>query len=166
MPGSNNATLCTHARPAPKEVDTLLALAEDQCAAKGLRLTERRRDVLQLLLREHRALGAYEILDLLRLSDQGKASPPIAYRALDFLTEHGFAHKIERLSAFVACVHPDQSHAPAFMICRCCHHVTEAHVDQAALGLGSVLDDTGFAIERTMIEIEGLCAHCTDQPAA
>ena len=63
-----------------------------------------------MLLQEHRALGAYAILD--RLRDAGFGSqPPVAYRALDFLVENGFVHKIERLNAFVACSHPGASHS-------------------------------------------------------
>ena len=83
----------------------LLAAAETRCAKESLRLTPVRRKVLELLLQEHRALGAYAILDLLREAGFG-SQPPVAYRALDFLAEHGFVHKIERLNAFVACVHP------------------------------------------------------------
>ena len=78
-----------------------LLAAEERCQEAELRFTPVRRKVLELLLREHRALGAYAILDMLR--EAGFASqPPVAYRALEFLTEHGFVHKIERLSAFVA----------------------------------------------------------------
>ena len=74
--------------------------AEDYCTKYKLQFTPLRRKVLELLLQEHRALGAYAILDLLR--DAGFSSqPPVAYRALSFLVEHGFAHKIERLNAFV-----------------------------------------------------------------
>ncbi len=36
--------------------------AESQCAARGLRLTPVRRRVLEILLAEHRALGAYDLL--------------------------------------------------------------------------------------------------------
>jgi Fur family zinc uptake transcriptional regulator len=80
-----------------------------RCAAEGLRLTPVRRKALELLLKEHRALGAYAILDRLRAAGFG-SQPPVAYRALDFLTQHGFAHKIERLNAFIACAHPGESH--------------------------------------------------------
>jgi Fur family zinc uptake transcriptional regulator len=81
-----------------------LAAAEARCAAGGLRFTPVRRKVLEILLQDHRALGAYSILD--RLREEGFGSqPPVAYRALDFLVANGLAHKIERLNAFIACVH-------------------------------------------------------------
>ena len=78
-------------------VSEALAAAEARCAAEGLRFTPVRRKVLDILLQEHRALGAYDILDMLREEGLG-SQPPVAYRALDFLVTHGFAHKIERLN--------------------------------------------------------------------
>ena len=92
---------------------------------KGVRLTPVRRRVLEILLEEHRALGAYDVLQ--RLAAEGFGNqPPVAYRALDFLVEQGLAHRIRRLNAFTACMHPGEAHAPAFLICRACDAVAEA----------------------------------------
>lgn len=142
-----------------------LVAAEIHCAAEGLRLTPVRRKVLELLLREHRALGAYAILDLLREAGFG-SQPPVAYRALDFLVEHGFVHKIERLNAFVACAHPHKSHSPAFMICRLCDAVAEAHAMPAKGALGDAARAAGFQIEKTVVEAEGVCPACADKADA
>jgi Fur family zinc uptake transcriptional regulator len=117
--------------------------------------------VLELLLQEHRALGAYAILDLLRDAGFG-SQPPVAYRALDFLAEHGFVHKIERLNAFVACSHPGEAHSPAFMICRVCDTVAEAQSVPAKGALGAAARATGFQIERAVVEAEGLCPSCAE----
>ena len=142
-------------------VSQALAATDAHCAERGLNLTPVRRKVLEFLLAEHRALGAYAILDLLR--DAGfKSQPPVAYRALEFLTEHGFAHKIERLNAFVACAHPCQDHAPAFMICRVCDCVAEAHALPEKGLLAKAASKAGFQIERTVIEAEGLCPDCAE----
>ncbi|EBA12209.1 transcriptional repressor [Roseobacter sp. CCS2] len=142
-----------------------LAAAEARCAAEGLRLTPVRQKVLELLLREHRALGAYAILDLLRDAGFG-SQPPVAYRALDFLAEHGFVHKIERLNAFVACAHPNENHSPAFMICRLCDAVAEAHSTPAKGALGDAARAAGFQIEKTVVEAEGVCPACVDKADA
>ena len=142
-------------------VSTALDAADAHCAEAGLRLTPVRRKVLELLLQEHRALGAYAILDLLREAGFG-SQPPVAYRALDFLVAHGFAHKVERLNAFVACAHPGAQHAPAFMICRKCDAVAEAHTTFNASELRAAADATGFVIERTVLEAEGVCPACAD----
>ena len=141
-------------------VQSALAAAEGICAEKKVQLTPIRRRVFEILLENHQAMGAYDILA--RLNAEGLGSkPPVAYRALSFLVEHGFAHRIERLNAFIACTHPGASHAPAFMICRSCGNVAEAEVSEA---LGPAADRAGFQIEQTVIEAEGLCPTC--QPGA
>ncbi len=142
-----------------KCVTTALEAAENQCVDSGLRLTPVRRKVLELLLKEHRALGAYAILDLLREAGFG-SQPPVAYRALEFLTDHGFVHKIERLNAFVACNHPGINHSPAFMICRLCNAVAEANSTPGKESLGDAARATGFQIEKTVVEAEGVCPAC------
>lgn len=137
---------------------------EAHCDASGLKLTPVRRRVLELLLQEHRALGAYDILDRLR-ADGFAAQPPVAYRALDFLVSHGFAHKIERLNAFVACAHPGEHHAPAFFICRKCDAVAEAQTEPEKGALGSSAAQVGFQIERAVVEAEGICPNCNPDSA-
>ena len=142
-----------------------LAAAEARCAAEGLRLTPGRRKVLEILLQDHRALGAYTILDRLREDGFG-SQPPVVYRALDFLAANGLAHKIERLNAFIACVHPSHSHTPAFMICRLCDAVAEAQSSPARGALGDAARATGFRIERTVVEASGVCPACADEADA
>jgi Fur family zinc uptake transcriptional regulator len=132
--------------------------AEDACAAQGLRLTKGRRRVLEILLQKHRAMGAYDILGL--LSDEGFASqPPVVYRALDFLVANGFAHKIQKLNAYIACAHPGDSHTPVFLICRGCETVAETAASLKST-LGEVADKIGFKIETTIVEAEGMCPTC------
>lgn len=136
-----------------------VALVDERCREQGLQFTPVRRRVLELLLEGHRALGAYDILD--RLREEGLGSqPPVAYRALDFLVKNGFAHKIERLNAFVACTCPGAHHAPAFLICRSCDKVAEAELDMRQGRLGESATELGFVIERAVVEAEGLCPNC------
>ena len=103
-------------------VQSALAAADDACAVRKVQMTPVRRRTLEILLESHAALGAYDVLA--RLDKDGFGSkPPVAYRALTFLVDQGFVHRIERLNAFVACAHPGASHDPAFMICRGCGKV-------------------------------------------
>jgi Fur family zinc uptake transcriptional regulator len=143
-------------------VDQVMDAADSYCAANGLRFTPVRRKVLELLLEEHRALGAYKIMEL--LGDAGFGTqPPVAYRALDFLVEHGFAHKIERLNAFVACVHPGEKYSPIFMICRSCQSVAEVHASLESGILGEAARANNFLIDKVTIEAEGICPSCKDR---
>jgi Fur family zinc uptake transcriptional regulator len=142
----------------------LLARADALAADKGLRLTPVRRRVLQILLESHKAMGAYDVLD--RLASEGFGNqPPVAYRALDFLVEQGLAHRVARLNAFAACMHPGESHAPVFLICRSCGRVAEAEAAPAAAAVGSAAKVQGFAVERLTVEALGLCPACAE-PAA
>ena len=145
-------------------ISDAMQMAETLCARKKLQFTPVRRRVLEILLNEHRALGAYDILNI--LSDEGLGSqPPVVYRALDFLVGHGLAHRIERLNAYAACAHLDHDHMPAFLICRACKAVAEAETELAQGGLGQAAENAGFLIERVVVEAEGLCPACADQAA-
>jgi Fur family transcriptional regulator, zinc uptake regulator len=136
-----------------------LAAAEAYCRARGLRFTRARAFALETLLESHRATTAYELLDRLRAAGLG-SQPPIAYRALEFLVEHGFAHRIERLGAYVACTRCGEAHPAAFIICRTCRKVAETALGGRAADLGLGAEAAGFAVERIVVEAEGLCAPC------
>ena len=144
-------------------VATALDCAERTCKERKAQLTPVRRRVLEILLENHSAMGAYDVLA--RLDAEGFGSkPPIAYRALTFLVDQGFVHRIERLNAFVACTHPGAAHNPAFMICRDCGLVAEAQSEN--LGVQKAASESGFLVEQTVIEAQGLCPACQpDSPA-
>ena len=138
--------------------DALLA-AQTYCDEHQLNLTPGRRRVLEILLEEHRALGAYDVLERLRQDGLG-SQPPVAYRCLDFLVTHGFAHRIERLNAFIACARPQADHYPAFLICRLCDSVAETTSAPSRGLLGSAARDAGFLVEQTVVEAIGVCPEC------
>ena len=140
-----------------------LALAEARLSGAGQRLTPVRRRTLQILLESHRALGAYDVLERL-VADGFANQPPVAYRALEFLEEQGLVHRIRRLNAFTACMHPGEHHAPAFLICRECHIVAEAPASGVIHALEGAARPLGFAIERATVEALGLCPACKPAP--
>ncbi len=152
-PASHNHARC---------VTDALRATMARCSDEGLRFTPVRRRVLEILLEEHRAMGAYEVLE--RLQSEGLGTqPPIAYRALDFLIAHGFAHRIERLNAFIACAHPGEEHVPAFLICSGCRLVAEMTAFPGAQVFETGARVGGFRIDNVMIEAEGCCAHCRER---
>ena len=107
-------------------------------------------------------MGAYDLLA--RLAGEGLGStPPVAYRALDFLSAAGLAHRIERLNAFVACTHPGEGHAPAFIVCRDCRAVAEETLGPEAGAVGEAARAAGFSVEAMVVEAEGLCPDCAAQ---
>jgi len=143
------------------DIATRLAMAEQMCAAHGARLTDLRREVLELILAADGPLTAYALLD--QLQQTRRAAPPTIYRALDFLMEQGLIHKLERLNAFLACVESDprsHNHAAQFLICRVCHSARELEDEAISHAVDHAAEAIGFRPEHTTIEIEGVCASC------
>ncbi len=140
-------------------IDDAISTAEEYCKNAKLQFTPTRRKVLEILVQEHRAIGAYTILERLREDGFG-SQPPLAYRALAFLTMNGLAHKIERLNAFISCTHPTQEHTPAFLICRTCSSVAETTLDAAKTSLGGIARAAKFRMEELVMESEGVCSSC------
>lgn len=136
-----------------------LASADAICAAEGESLTPLRRRVLELLLDAGGPAKAYDLLEGLK-TEAGAAKPPTVYRALEFLTRLGLAHKIETLNAFVACDVGACARTTIFLICSTCGRTEESDAGHALVDVGEAAKRQGFAIERTMIEARGLCADC------
>ena len=146
-------------------ISRVLDEAERRVSQDKVNFTPVRRHVLEILLESHAAMPAYGLLK--RLDEDGFGSqPPVAYRALDFLMDQGFVHKVERLNAFVACMYPHEAHTPAFLVCRNCRSVAETRVASAPAALRQEAQATGFAIERSVMEAEGLCRDCASREAA
>ena len=141
-------------------LQSALAEAETRCATARERLTAPRRRVLELLLQAGAPTKAYDLIAA--FGENGAAAkPPTVYRALDFLSRQGFAHRIESLNAYIACHLGERTHAAAFLICSCCGAAREIEpfaadrVQAAAAAFGYVL--TGVTVEA-----HGLCPACAE----
>lgn len=139
---------------------TLLDRASRIFEAKGMKLTELRRRVLEEIAASHEALGAYEILD--RLSAKGPRLAPISvYRAIDALHEAGLVHRLESRNAFFAC---HGSHAPdrdqVILACESCGRVAEIAGEEVIAALRVLVDRARFDARRLVTEISGTCADC------
>lgn len=137
----------------------LLSEATQLCAERKLRLTSRRRQVLEILLASHQPMGAYEVLaELNRASSEDHVAPPIVYRALEFLINEGLIHRIESRNAFISCIHPGHRCGAQFLICRDCDQVAE--LEGGDNGVLAEADNLGFAVDHSVVEITGICAEC------
>ena len=136
-----------------------LARAEALSRERGVRLTELRRRVLELVIGADHPVGAYDLLDKLNARTGAKA-PMTVYRALDFLMEQRYIHKIESLNAFVACVDVDHPHDSQFMICTKCGAIEEIHDGTIAEALRGHSKQLGFQMQEQIVELRGLCAAC------
>ena len=125
-------------------------------------MTPVRRKTLEILLESHQAMGAYDVLE--RLAEAGFGSqPPVVYRALEFLVQHGLAHRLQRLNAFAACLHPGHADSPAFLICRACNRLAEISGTPIRAALGDLAQASDFSVDRVTIEAVGLCGTCAKE---
>lgn len=140
-------------------VRAALKNAETVCASRGIRLTELRRRVLELVWSRHGPIRAYDILRLMNRK-KGNATPNTVYRALDFLLGAGLVHRLDSLNAFMGCADPAAKHSGQFLICRKCESAAEIHdagVDRSLLRDAEAL---GFEADAPTIEVQGLCPSC------
>lgn len=150
-----------------KCIATAMTRAESLCAQRGVRLTPVRRRVLELIWRSHEPVGAYAMLDVLRV-EGFNAQPPTVYRALEFLTEQGLIHRLESRNAFIGCPSPDHPHQALYLICTQCGMVEErAETPLLMAALADLTQQSGFQIIGRTLELTGLCQTCqTAQSAA
>jgi len=129
------------------------------CEQRGLRLTEIRRQVLELIAAADKPMKAYDLLDRLK-GDRGNAAPPTVYRALDFLLENGFIHKLESINAYASCHHPSVAHHVPFLICDECESATEICDERVARLLSDQTKALGFRARAQTLEVHGICRSC------
>jgi len=140
-------------------VQSALQIAESICNENGLRFTKIRRRVLELVWNSHQAIKAYDILELLQQED-ASAKPPTAYRALDFLLENGFIHRIESLNAYIGCPNPEHIHDYQLLICNQCGLVNEITEPNLSSDLHEYAKSSEFKLMSQVIELKGLCKKC------
>ena len=126
-------------------------------------LTKNQSLVFHALEGAEKPLGAYDLLDALRAA--GFRSPLQVYRALDKLVDLGLVHRLESLNAFVACAHcdgkpADRHESAAFTICSACGKVCEVNDKGLTRQLMQIAADAGFLLERSTVELRGMCAEC------
>jgi Fur family zinc uptake transcriptional regulator len=106
-----------------------------------------------------RPMSAYEILEAVR--SQGISAPATVYRALSQLIERGLVHRLESITAYVACIEPDRHHDSAvFVICSACGSYEELFDTTVLRRLRARASERSFKVDNTTIEMGGQCAAC------
>ena len=153
----------------------LMTFAERYCQHAGLRFTKLRRMVLEQIAASHKAIGAYQILDNLQ-AEGLKIAPISVYRCLDFLQEAGLIHRLESTNAYFACqrTFDDQYDTGiaeiaskcsnvdplVFLICEDCGIIGEVEESSLINLINSVAGANEFDVERSQLEIKGICKSC------
>jgi len=149
-----------HVAEQGEQADELDDEVERACEQRGLRLTPLRANALRLIAAAGRPIKAYDLLDQMKATHDA-AAPPTVYRALDFLLEHGFIHKLSSINAYVGCHHPgSEQHAVPFLICDRCQSATELEDADIVDSLDASARALGFVPQAQTLEVHGLCADC------
>ena len=155
-----HAAACTDPDHHVHHADEYVHEVEQACVERGLRLTPLRADVLRLVADSKNPVKAYDLLA--RISESKAASaPPTVYRALDFLLDNGFIHKLESINAFMACHHPRVRHTVPFLICDTCHAAIEMEDERVGHLLDEKARTLGFTPQSQTLEVHGVCADCS-----
>jgi Fur family zinc uptake transcriptional regulator len=133
---------------------------EQACEERGIRLTPLRAQVLGLIAEAGRPVKAYDLLDSMKALN-GSSAPPTVYRALDFLLEQGFIHRLASMNAFVGCHHPHERHSVPFLICDGCQSAIELEDERITRLLDAQAKAMGFSPRAQTLEVHGLCASCS-----
>lgn len=148
----------------PSEIAARESTMQQQCHARGVRLTPLRLAVFRLILQAEKPIGAYDLLAQLSQKDGRAAAPPTVYRSLDFLLAQGFIHRLASINAYIPCCHPREGHHAAFLICQHCQKVSEAAAPELLSALQQVAMQGQFVVQHTLIEMSGLCMACQAEP--
>ena len=158
------ATKSAHSHCAHPDLHTHGAAAfvdavERACRERGLNLTPIRADALKRIAEAGKPIKAYDLLERMR-GGAGASAPPTVYRALDFLLQHGFIHRLVSINAFLACHHPLAGHVVPILICRVCESAQELEDETLAAQVEAMATAQGFAPAATYLEVLGTCARC------
>jgi Fur family transcriptional regulator, zinc uptake regulator len=140
-------------------VQDALAKAAQLCRQRTVQLTPIRQQILALIWADHKAVKAYDLLDLIKPLQSG-AKPATVYRALDFLIEQGLIHRVESLNAFIGCTCPDHQHEQLLLICTHCNEVEERSAPKVMQSLTAEVKQADFIAKNKAIEIHGICNKC------
>jgi len=147
-----------------KAKNSRLEQVEAHCNSLGIRLTEKRRQVLFRLVQSEKALSAYDIISL-HQGEYGESLPAMSvYRILGFLESFNLVHKLKLANKYVACVHLlcDHSHQLSqFLICVVCSKVSEVSITpQITKQLRDQVVTAGFELASPQIELNCICNAC------
>ena len=132
---------------------------------KRFKLTELRKEVLEILLSEQKSLTAYEILAQLK-KVRVNAEPPTVYRTLAYLLEVKLIHRIESNNQYVCCVHIhdlEREHHGVLFFCEQCHSSFEYFEKDVGELIEKFSKKHHVEVSEPLIEMKGVCQQCREK---
>ena len=148
-----------------QKLDSTIKKAEQVCERTGSRLTDKRRDILEILLSSENPLSAYDISDAYNKKAEKPMPTMSVYRILDFLEAEHLVHKLSSTNKYVACSHIDCGHQyeiPQFLICAECETTSEVAVSTIIYEeLNKLVSKAGYTLGNSKLELQCLCNKCS-----
>lgn len=141
------------------KLEKRLKQAELQCGKLNIKLTPIRKSLLSLIYEYSQPLTAYELLNLYRKSNP-KAQSMTIYRALDFLQNNHFIHRLESKNSYKACETPQEQHNAYFLICEKCMKTQEVQSQTFTHAVKKLETDNQFLLSKKQVELLGICKIC------
>lgn len=140
--------------------EALIAAARAALTASGEQWTSMREAVFIELARHERPVSAYDIADNLSQARGKRVAPNSIYRILDLFVTNNLALRVESANAFLANTHPGCEHDCIFLVCDECGEANHVDDEEISGSVRALADSLSFRVERTVIEIRGLCQAC------
>jgi Fur family zinc uptake transcriptional regulator len=140
------------------KADTLNKLLQDG----DLKITDLRKDILDIILSAKKPLSAYDILDLLK-SKRANAKPPTVYRVIEYFVDKKIIHRVETTNKFVCCSQLDNfktKYHGILFLCQKCGNSFEVMDDDFLTALKIFSKKHLFAVNESLVEIKGVCEKC------
>lgn len=132
----------------------------------GVKLTEKRRQVLEIVTDATQPLSAYDIAGVYQQRHSTSIPVMSVYRMLNFLVTSGYVHKLESVNRYMACEHLTCEHEHQnvqFLICDQCQQVQEVDIEeQAQRLLFNGVEQSGFQLNTRHLELHGICQNCRE----
>ena len=127
--------------------------------AKGYKVTQPRKQVLNVLAQTKKPVSPYEIQEILHQKGEHLNHVTI-YRTLDLFCLLNLAHKISLVSGFVKCTLGEKEGCHRFMVCRQCGALEEFANKALCEEENEIAQTLGFHAEQHFSEFLGLCSNC------
>lgn len=123
---------------------------------KNIKLTPIRQKVLDIITKNHKALKAYDILEILR-QEGFNDKPPTIYRALDFLIENAAVYKLNIINSYCASF-VKKNTLFGFLVCEKCFEVEQYENPKLTSEISKIIKNK--TIKNIAIEITHICNSC------
>jgi len=127
----------------------MMGFAIKRCEAFEKKLTPKRQQVFEILLKANKPLSAYELTDQFNKQINTPILAMSVYRILGFLESVGLVHRLKLENKFIPCSHvnDDREHQLSmFLICSSCNKASEVNdLNNSVKSLFRELKMKGFA---------------------